>query len=156
MEAYPHLHLPPCRLTTRQNEGRTDVFDIVRRRYVALTPEEWVRQHVVHALHHHQGYPIELMQVEGTIALGELTKRCDIVVYNKDMQPRMIVECKKVGVSINQQTLDQICRYNQVLRVPYLFLTNGMEHMAFRVDFDLGRLVVLETIPTWEELTGKA
>ena len=153
MEAYPHLHLPPCRLTTQQNEGRTDVFDIVRRRYVALTPEEWVRQHVVHALHHHQGYPIELMQVEGTIALGGLTKRCDIVVYNSQMQPLMIVECKKADVSIGQRVVDQICRYNQVLRVPYLFVTNGLDHLVLHADFEQQRLVQLVALPTWQQLT---
>ena len=95
---------------TREIEGRREVLDIVRRRYVALTPEEWVRQQVIHLLHDDFAYPLELMNVEATISLHGLTRRCDIVVYNKAMRPVMIVECKRPDVPVSQKTMDQACR----------------------------------------------
>ena len=109
----------------RDNDGRREVLDPVRRRYVALTPEEWVRQQVIQYLHHGCGYPLELMQVEAAIALNGLTKRCDVVVYDASVHPVMIVETKKTEVPINQKVIDQACRYNLVLHVPYLMLSNG-------------------------------
>lgn len=152
MNTYPTLNLPQCSLTTRQVEGRIEVFDIARKRYVALTPEEWVRQHVVHALHFHQGYPLEIIQVEGAISLAGLTKRCDVVVYNCHTQAIMIVECKKTDVPLTQKVLEQICRYNQVLHVPYLYVTNGLKHIVCKADFDHQCLLSLSALPTWEEL----
>lgn len=116
------------------------VFDIVRRRWVALTPEEWVRQQTINMLHYRFFYPLELMQVEAAIALNGLTKRCDIVVYDRSVRPWMIVECKKESVPINQKVIDQTCRYNLVLQVPYLFLTNGRQQLCLEVDAAAGRL----------------
>lgn len=116
------------------------VFDIVRRRWVALTPEEWVRQNTINMLHYRLCYPLELMQVEAAIALNGLTKRCDIVVYDRSVHPWMIVECKKESVPINQKVVDQACRYNLVLQVPYLFLTNGRQQLCLEVDATAGRL----------------
>ncbi len=116
------------------------VFDIVRRRWVALTPEEWVRQNVINMLHYRCLYPLELMQVEAAITLNGLTKRCDIVVYDRSVHPWMIVECKKESVPINQKVVDQACRYNLVLQVPYLFLTNGRQQLCLEVDATAGRL----------------
>lgn len=150
----PTLNITPCNLSFRQNDGHTEVFDVVRRRYVALTPEEWVRQHVVHALHEGLGYPIELMQVEGTIALNGMSRRCDIVVYNKTVKPCMIVECKQADVPINQKVIDQICRYNRVLQVPYLYITNGMQHVALQTDSEQQCLCQLPNLPVWEVLNG--
>lgn len=136
------LNLPPAALTLRGNE----VLDIVRKKYVAFTPEENVRQHVIHALHHVLGYPLELLQVEGAITLNGMTRRCDIVVYNKQVNPIMIVECKKPDVPINQKVLDQACRYNMVLQVPYIFLTNGVQHLVLKDNRQI------PSLPSWEEL----
>lgn len=116
------------------------VFDIVRRRWVALTPEEWVRQNVINMLHYRLCYPLELMQVEAAITLNGLTKRCDIVVYDRAVRPWMIVECKKESVPINQKVVDQACRYNLVLQVPYLLLTNGRQQLCLEVDAAAGSL----------------
>lgn len=149
------LTLPPCSLTLREREGRTEVLDIVRRRYVALTPEEWVRQHVVHALHYQLGYPLELIQVEGAISLNGMKKRCDIVVYAPGVKPLMIVECKKPEVKLSQSVADQACRYNLVHKVPYLYLTNGLQHIVCRVDADNQKLNQIARLPRWEELIGK-
>ncbi len=121
-------------------DGRREVLDPVRKRWVALTPEEGVRQWVIGMLHDRYGYPYELMQVEGAITLNGMTRRCDIVVYDTDGAPQMIVECKKPEVAITQKVCDQACRYNTVLHVPYLLLTNGRQAVTVRVDWQNGRL----------------
>lgn len=128
-------------------DGHREVLDPVRRRWVALTPEEEVRQRTIRLLHCRYGYPLELMQVEGTIALGDLSKRCDIVVFSPDGKPSMIVECKRPNVKITQKTVDQACRYNTVLKVPCLILTNGVNIMTIEVDFNTGNLALLHDIP---------
>lgn len=128
-------------------DGRREVLDPVRRRWVALTPEEWVRQQTIRLLHVRYDYPLELMQVEGAITLNGLTRRCDIVVYTPDGAPLIIVECKEPNVKLTQKVCDQACRYNTVLRVPYLMLTNGQSIIVLKVDFDTGGLVQLTDIP---------
>lgn len=130
-------------LTIRNRQGHREVLDIVRRRYVALTPEEWVRQQAIHRLHFDLGYPLELMQVEGSITLNGLTRRCDIVVYDRQARPLMIVECKRENVPLTQRVIDQACRYNLVLQVPYLLLTNGPESVCMRVDMVNQKLIPL-------------
>ena len=128
-------------------DGRREVLDPVRRRWVALTPEEWVRQQTIRLLHVRYGYPLELMQVEGAITLNGLTRRCDIVVYGPDGAPLIIVECKEPNVKLTQKVCDQACRYNTVLRVPYLVLVNGQSIIVLKVDIDTGGLVQLTDIP---------
>lgn len=130
-------------------EGRQEVFDSVRRRWVALTPEEWVRQHTILRLHA-AGYPLEVMQVEGAIALNGMTRRCDIVVYD-DGHPWMIVECKKCEIPLTQKVCDQACRYNTVLRVPYLLLTNGRQEVIVEVNLAEGRLKQLPELPSMKK-----
>ncbi len=133
----------------RENEGCREVFDPVRRRWVALTPEEWVRQQTLVRLHA-AGYPPEVMQVEGAITLNGMTRRCDIVVY-RDGQPWMIVECKKSEIPLTQKVCDQACRYNTVLRVPYLLLTNGRQEVIVAVDFEKGCLRQLADLPPFQK-----
>lgn len=129
------------------DDGRREVFDPVRRRWVALTPEEWVRQQTIRILYDNYDYPLELMQVEGTIAVNGQSRRCDIVVYSTEGTPLMIVECKEPNVKITQRVCDQACRYNTVLHVPYLLLTNGHNIIVLHVDFDTGKLTLLPYIP---------
>ena len=128
-------------------DGRREVLDPVRRRWVALTPEEWVRQQTIRMLNVKYGYPLELMQVEGAISLNGLTRRCDIVVFSTDGSPMMIVECKEPNVKLTQKVCDQACRYNTVLRVPYLMLVNGHSIIMLKVDFDTGILTQLSDVP---------
>lgn len=132
--------------------SRGDIFDPVRRRRVALTPEEWVRQQTIALLHDRMGYPYELMQVEGAISLNGLTKRCDIVVYDAQVRPRMIVECKREEVPLTQRVADQASRYNLVLGVPYLLLTNGLVQCCLHVENGTLRSVAL---PSWQELNAE-
>lgn len=141
-------------LTTRDIDGRREVLDPVRRRFVALTPEEWVRQSLIAYLHHSLGYPLELMNVEGAISLNGLSRRCDIVIYNTQLQPVMIVECKKPQVPINQKVLDQASRYNLVLHVPFLLLSNGSQNLILQVDWSRQQLVRLQHIPSWMEMNA--
>jgi hypothetical protein len=122
----------------------SDIFDPVRRRRVRLTPEEAVRQQTIRELHELCGYPLELMQVEAAITLNGLTKRCDIVVYDHNVRPWMIVECKKESIPLTQKVVDQACRYNLVLQVPYLLLTNGRERICLHVDLENQRLDQVE------------
>lgn len=131
----------------REVGGRKEVFDIVRRKFVALTPEEWVRQNVVRQLHYELGYPLELLQVEGAITLNGMTRRCDIVVYGGDVKPLVIVECKKESVALTQKVIDQACRYNIVLQVPYLYVTNGIARVCCKVDFVRKALSQIPQIP---------
>ncbi len=132
-----------------QPDGRREVFDPTRRRWVALTPEEGVRQHTILMLHRHYGYPLELMQVEGSITVNGMTRRCDIVVHSADGRPRMIVECKRPDVPLTQKVCDQACRYNTVLQVPLLLLTNGNQQVVLEVDFAANALRQLPSIPVF-------
>lgn len=134
-----------------QPDGRREVLDPVRRRWVALTPEEEVRQLTIQMLNSHYGYPLELMQVEGAITLNGMTRRCDIVVYDTSGMPQIIVECKKPEVSLTQKVCDQACRYNTVLKVPYLLLTNGHQMVMVAVNATEGSLSQLPDIPAYHK-----
>ncbi len=131
------------------------MLDPVRRKWVALTPEEWVRQQVIHYLHHQLGYPLEVMQVEGSIKVNNMSRRCDIVVYATSGLPRMIVECKAPEVPLTQKTIDQACRYNTVLQVPLLMITNGKQTSVLEVDFEKGTLHTLSEVPRWNFFVTK-
>ena len=137
-------------LQVRETDGRREVLDPVRRRWVALTPEEGVRQWVIGLLHERYGYPLELMQVEGAISVNGMTRRCDIVVY-RDGRPWMIVECKKCEIPLTQKVCDQACRYNTVLRVPYLTLTNGKQQVIIEVDYQKNCLKQLPDLPPYKK-----
>jgi hypothetical protein len=134
-------------IEVREADGRREVLDPVRRRWVALTPEEEVRQQTLHMLHTHYGYPLELMQVEGAITVNGQSRRCDIVVYGTDGRPRIIVECKRPEVAITQRVCDQACRYNTVLHVPLLLLTNGRQQVVVEVDFERRAIRQLHDLP---------
>jgi len=138
-------------ISIREVGGRRQIFDSIRGRYVALTPEEWVRQHFIRHLHHDLLYPLELIQVEGAITLNGMTRRCDIVVYDHDVKPFIIVECKKETVALTQKVIDQACRYNLVLHVPYLCLTNGIQQICCRVDFQAQQLQAIPELPPYRK-----
>ena len=131
----------------RENDGRHEVFDPVRRRWVALTPEEGVRQQTLLLLHHHYGYPYERIQVEGAITVNGMTRRCDIVVHDTTGRPQLIVECKRPDVAITQKVCDQACRYNTVLQVPHLLLTNGSQFIIIKIDYNTHTLQQLPDLP---------
>lgn len=128
------------------------VWDILRRRYVALTPEEQVRQEFVHMLVSTYGYPPTLMANEVTITLNGMTRRCDTVLYTPHLRPQMIIEYKRPSVSITQRVFSQICRYNLAMHVDYLVLSNGTDHYCCRMDYDAQTYHFLNHIPLYTEL----
>lgn len=121
---------------------------------MALTPEEWVRQHVLNYLVHELGCPASLISVEHTIALNRLVKRADLVVHDRAAKPLLLVECKAPHVPMDQRVLEQVARYNLVFRVPYLFVTNGLVHYACRIDRTSGAVDFLGNIPRYADMQG--
>lgn len=146
------LNLPIFEVKIVIKEGKRLIFDSIRKKYVALTPEEWVRQHFVHWLVAEKGYPVSLMANEVQIQLNATRKRCDTVLYDRSLRARMIVEYKAPDVEITQQVFDQISRYNIVLKVEYLVVSNGLHHYCCRVDYDQGTYQFLPEIPDYNRL----
>ena len=146
------LNLPAFDTKIAVRDGKRLIFDVIRRRYVALTPEEWVRQHFVHFLIAYKGYPQTLMANEVQVQLNGTRKRCDTVLYRRDLSARMIVEYKAPDVQITQAVFDQITRYNMVLRVKYLIVTNGLQHYCCRIDYRTQTYTFLPSIPDYPSL----
>ena len=143
------INLPPYEIKWREQNGRRQIFDFLRRKWVALTPEEWVRQHFVHYLIEHLDYPKELLANEVEISLNGTTKRCDTVLYDSNLSAKMIVEYKAPEVQITQKVFNQIIRYNMVLRVDYLIVSNGVNHYACKMDYENNGYTFLESIPNY-------
>lgn len=149
------LNLPPFDKKVTEKDGKTSIFDVIRRQYVALTPEEWVRQHFVHFLIEHKGYPLSLMANEVQLRLNGMSRRCDTVVYDRTLRPRIIIEYKAPTVNITQKVFDQICRYNMVLQVDYLIVSNGMGHYCCKIDYANRTCQFLSEIPEYTILKEK-
>ena len=143
------LNLPPYPLKITEKGDKQMIFDFLRRKYVALTPEEWVRQHFVHFLVEHKGYPQGLLGNEIALKCGEKTLRCDSILYNKEMQPQMIIEYKAPTVSVTQRVFSQISAYNLLLRVDYLMVSNGLQHYCCKMDYEHQTYHFLEEIPDY-------
>ncbi len=143
------LHFPEYTFRFKSNENKPLIFDEIRKKFLVLTPEEWVRQHVIQFLISEKNYPISHINVEKLIKLNNTSKRYDIVVFNADGSIHLIVECKAPQVKISQDTFDQIARYNLVLNATYLMVTNGLEHYYCKMDFENERYVFLENLPAY-------
>jgi hypothetical protein len=146
------LNLPPFDVKLRGTREKPEIFDFLRRRYVALTPEEWVRQHFTHWLVDLKGYPKGLLGNEIALRCGEKTLRCDSILYDKTSQPRMIIEYKAPAVSITQRVFSQISAYNLLLHVDYLVVSNGLQHYCCRMDYEHQTYTFLEEIPDYSNL----
>lgn len=147
------LNLPSVNFTCRSTiDSKTEVFDAFRKKYVLLTPEEWVRQHFAHFLVNTLKVPTTLMAMEKKIIMNGLNRRFDIVVYSKDISPLLIVECKASSVPITQAVFDQAARYNSVLKAPYLLVTNGLIHHACKIDFNKGNIEYLNSLPLYSDM----
>lgn len=133
-------------------EGKRFIFDILRHHYVALTPEEWVRQHFVHYLIGHKGYPQALMGNEVLLRWNGTRKRCDTVLYDRNLAARMILEYKAPHVPITQEVFNQVGRYNLVLRVDYLVVSNGLKHYCCKMDYERQNYTFLSGIPDYASL----
>ena len=146
------LNLPKYGIKIANENGHLTIFDVLRRKYVALTPEEWVRQHFVHYLIGHKGYPQTLMANEIQLAIGNKKLRCDSVLYDRSLKPRMIIEYKAPTVNITQKVFDQITVYNMLLHVDYLVMSNGIKHYCCQMDYDNQKYLFLEDIPDYQEI----
>ena len=145
----PQLNLPIATLKIKLVEGTTQVFGQIRKKYIKLTAEEWVRQHFIQYLNKNKGYPMGLMRVEKLVKYNGLSTRADIVLYNKEGEPIMIVECKSPKVKITQDAFSQIARYNFKLKVNFLVVTNGLQHFCCEVDYEKKKVIFLEEVPTY-------
>ena len=143
----PQLNLPNVALKTKLVEGTTQVFDAVRKKYLVLTPEEWVRQHFIHYLNSEKKYPLGLMGIEQMVKYNEQSTRADIVLYTNEGKPNMIVECKSPKVKITQDAFNQIAKYNFKLRVDFLVVTNGMQHFCCAMDYENNKITFLNEVP---------
>ena len=146
------LNLPSFTVKIQQRNGKNLIFDPLRKKYVALTPEEWVRQHFTHFLTDHKGYPKGLLANEIQLDLNGTKKRCDTVLFNKDLSARMIVEYKAPHIAITQAVFDQITRYNLVLKVDYLIVSNGINHYCCKIDYQSMSYSFLPDIPSYTDL----
>lgn len=136
----------------RMDDGHIAIWDNTRMRYVALTPEEWVRQHFIAFLVNHKHYPAGRIGNEITLSLNGRPRRCDTLVYNEFGSPWVLIEYKAPHVAITQEVFDQIVRYNMVFRVPYIIVSNGMSHYCCHVDYATHRCTFLSDIPCYEQL----
>lgn len=143
------LNLPEYPVKLRKDGQSKQIFDAIRRKYVALTPEEWVRQHFIHFLILEKKYPGSLLSVEKGLKVNEIRKRTDIVVYSKEGKPWMIVECKSPEIEINEETFFQAARYNHKLKVSYLVLTNGLCHYCLKIEQD--KVVFEDDLPPYSD-----
>lgn len=146
------LTLPPYQIRVKETHGRKQIFDILRRKYVALTPEEWVRQHFIHYLVEHKNYPSSLLANEVSLQIGEKRMRADSVLYDNQLHPRMIIEYKAPNITLTQKVFDQITVYNLLLHVDYLIVSNGMTTYICKMDYEKQTYKFLEAIPNYEDI----
>jgi hypothetical protein len=143
------LNLPTFDYKIKHSGANVTIFDALRRKFVPLTPEEWVRQHFAHFLVHTHGYPKSLISIERGTTYNKLQKRTDLCVYNQQGQPFLLVECKAAHVPITQEVVRQVSVYNQVLRARYVVISNGLEHYCWEVDFESRQYTPLPDIPPY-------
>ena len=148
------LNLPPYPARVKEADGRRQIFDILRRKYVALTPEEWVRQHFIHYLIGYKGYPAALLANEVPLQVGEKRVRADSVLYDRQLRPRLIIEYKAPTLPLTQKVFDQITVYNLLLHVDYLIVSNGLETYICKMDYTNHTYRFLEMIPDYKNINN--
>ncbi|WP_276370020.1 type I restriction enzyme HsdR N-terminal domain-containing protein [Chryseolinea sp. H1M3-3] len=146
------LNLPAIDVELKRSQDKIFIFDFLRKRFVVLTPEEWVRQHFLHYLINDLKYPRSLIKVEGGLMFNTLQKRSDIVVFDRQGAPWMVIECKAPELKLSSRTIQQASTYNYSLRAKYIVITNGMSSICCETDWTNSRTVVLETMPAYDQL----
>jgi hypothetical protein len=146
------LNLPTYTYKTKEIEGKSYIFDPIRKKYLVLTPEEWVRQHFINLLITHYQYSKSLIRLEGGLNYHRLQKRSDIVVFDQDGKPFLLVECKAPEVPINRAVIEQASRYNLTLKCPFVAITNGINTFCFEIDFENGSFKQMKDLPKTKEL----
>ena len=138
------LNIPTYSLKIKSENGLGYVYDQFRKKYVRLTPEEWVRQNFAHYLVNEKAYPASRIVIEKSLSVNKMVKRCDILIYNDTGNPVMMVECKSPDIDLGQKTFEQVSIYNISFRLEYLVITNGIKHYCCRVDFDTSEVIFLD------------
>jgi hypothetical protein len=146
------LNLPEYEFKLRIESGKTMIFDSFRNKYLVLTPEENVRQHFTRYLIEEKGFPASYIMTEYSLSLNKMSKRCDVIVFDRTREPVALVECKSPDVKITQDVFDQVARYNIVFKVSYLLVTNGLKHYCCQIDFASGKAKFLPEIPEFKNL----
>ena len=145
-----HLEFPTYSFRFKNSENKVAIFDEIRKKFIIITPEEWVRQHVVQFLLQEKKYPKSHINVEKLLKINDLNKRYDIVVYNPDGSIFILVECKAPEIKISQHTFDQIARYNMTLKSEYLMVTNGLNHYFCKMDYEKEKYDFLPELPDYK------
>ena len=148
------LNLPEHQFTIKKGAKGLSIFDTLRSKFVALTPEEWVRQNFVAFLIHHKQFPQALMGNEIALVQNDIKRRCDTLVADREGNPFAIVEYKAPSIEITQKVFDQIVRYNMVLRAKYLMVSNGLQHYCCKIDYDADTYSFLPDIPCYSDIAG--
>jgi len=143
------LNFPKFSFRFKNKENKISIFDVIRKRFVILQPEEWVRQHCIHYLIDYKGYPKSLINIEKELIINTLRKRYDIVIFNSDGSIHLMVECKAPSININQNVFDQIALYNLSLNATYLMISNGINHYYCQMDFKNEKYHFLKDIPEY-------
>lgn len=146
------LNFPNFNFRFKNSENKLAIFDVVRKKFILLTPEEWVRQHVVHDLIYNKNYPISLINLEKVIKINDLVKRYDVVVFKPNGEILVLIECKAPEIKITQETFNQIARYNLTLQADLLFITNGLEHFTCKMDYENKNYLFLKNLPHYNDL----
>lgn len=143
------LNLPVYTFKFKTVNQKTQIFDDIRKKYVQLTPEEWVRQNFISFLRNEKKYPASLISVEAGLIYNRQRKRTDIVIYSTDGIPYLIVECKAPEVEIKNETFEQVSRYNMSLNAKFIVVTNGLVHFCLKIDFKENKYIFLDNIPPY-------
>lgn len=147
------LNLPQYEFKTQQTQtGGIEIFDPVRKKYLVLTPEEWVRQNFIQFLIEEKGYPQSLVLIEKGLTVNRMKKRFDAVIYSKSGEPIVLIEFKSVKVKIDQKVFEQIAAYNMQLKVNYLIVSNGLKHYCCKINYATNKIEFLPDIPEFEKL----
>ncbi|WP_103068008.1 type I restriction enzyme HsdR N-terminal domain-containing protein [Aquimarina sediminis] len=145
------LNFPEYHFRFKNSENKVSIFDRIRKKFIILTPEEWVRQHTLNYLIEEKKYPESLINVEKLIKLNDLNKRYDIIIFNPDGSIFLIVECKSVNIKITQEVFDQIARYNLALNAEYLMITNGLDHYYCQMNYAEKKYTFLKNLPNFKQ-----
>lgn len=153
LESFPLLNLPKANLKLQRIKNDVYVWDVFRKKKLLLTPEEWVRQHVLHYLVSELNFPASLLALEHTITVNKLKRRCDVVVFAKDGFPKLIIECKAPHITLSEKAFMQIAQYNFKLQVQFLVLTNGISHVIAFIDKANNQISYWDRFPFYEDLS---
>jgi len=143
------LNLPSFEYKIKQHQGKAVIFDVLRKKNIVLTPEEWVRQHFVHYIINHLGYSKSLIKIESGLKYNTITKRSDLIAYNQDGEPVLLVECKAPHIKLTDSVIRQVASYNKIIDASYIVMTNGLEHICMVYNKESNQIEYLDNIPNF-------